>query len=375
MRRRLTLALALLALAACTAGPATAAARMLIGLQDDAQLLYGDPDKSFPLVKALHVQIVRANLLWNKVAPTRPLHPQDPNDPAYDWGTWDRAVLYSTQYKARVLFTIYGTPRWANGGGTPNRAPKVALDLQKFAYAAAKRYSGTFVRDDGRVLPPVRYWMAWNEPNAPAFLAPQYARKNGTWVIQSAIDYAKICTAVFKGVHSTLLTNEKVACGGTNPRGNNDPASYRPSTDPLTFMRALKSAGLKTFDAYAHHPYYQSPTDTPATKPKAKNVVTLGNIDTLITQLTALWGKKRLWLTEYGYQTNPPDNIFGVNYARQAAYLKQAFAIARKNPRIDMMVWFLLRDEPRIGDGWQSGLLTMTGKRKPAFNTFAQLPH
>ena len=38
------------------------------------------------------------------------------------------------------------------------------------------------------------------------------------------------------------------------------------------------------------------------------------------------------------------------------------------------MCWFLLRDETRIS-GWQSGLITAGGKRKPAFNAFAHLPH
>jgi len=61
-----------------------------------------------------------------------------------------------------------------------------------------------------------------------------------------------------------------------------------------------------------------------------------------------------------------------VSYARQAAYLKQSFAIARANPRIDMMLWFLLRDEPGAG-GWQSGLMTLGGKRKPSFAAFRSL--
>ena len=38
------------------------------------------------------------------------------------------------------------------------------------------------------------------------------------------------------------------------------------------------------------------------------------------------------------------------------------------------MCWFLLRDETRLA-GWQSGLLTAGGKRKPAFNAFRLLPH
>jgi hypothetical protein len=37
-----------------------------------------------------------------------------------------------------------------------------------------------------------------------------------------------------------------------------------------------------------------------------------------------------------------------------------------------MMLWFLLRDEPII-EGWQSGLLTSRGAKKPAYNAFKNL--
>ena len=142
-------------------------------------------------------------------------------------------------------------------------------------------------------------------------------------------------------------------------------------------MRAVKKAGLKNFDAWAHHPYYGSPTDTPTTKPVGARggpptAVTLGNLSDLTKVLTQLYGNKRLWITEYGYQTNPPDKLIGVSFAKQAAYLTQAFAIARKNPRIDMMLWFLLKDEPTLA-GWQSGLETASGKKKPAFAAFAKM--
>lgn len=99
--------------------------------------------------------------------------------------------------------------------------------------------------------------------------------------------------------------------------------------------------------------------------------MTLANIDVLIRQLTALYGNMRLWITEYGYQTNPPDQVVGVSYANQALYLKQAVAIARANPRIDMFLWFLLKDEIRP-EGWQSGLMTANGVKKPSFSAFVK---
>ena len=47
--------------------------------------------------------------------------------------------------------------------------------------------------------------------------------------------------------------------------------------------------------------------------------------------------------------------------------MAQAFAIVRKNPRIDMMIWFLLRDDRRDRQGWQSGFFTAGGKTKAGF--------
>jgi hypothetical protein len=354
-----------------------AAPHMLVGLLDETHTLYGNPDQSFPIMKQLRVQVLRVNLYWGgkfAVAKRRPTDGTDPADPAYDWSLYDRLAQYAAQYKVKLLFTIWGTPGWANRRKGANYAPKNFRDLQDFAYAAATRYSGDFIGDDGRTLPAVRLWTAWNEPNEPFELAPQYKRVAGRWVIQSAIDYAKICNAVYTGVHSTMNAGEKVACGVTSPRGNNNPSASRSTIDPLAFLRACKKAGLRRFDAWAHHPYYGQPNETPTTPPPGGRAVTLGNINTLITELTRLYGRKRVWITEYGYQTNPPDRTFGVSWTKQSRYLTQAFAIARKNPRIDMMLWFLLKDEPVLS-GWQSGLMTAGGRKKPAFTAFMHLPH
>jgi hypothetical protein len=258
---------------------------------------------------------------------------------------------------------------WANGGQLPTRAPRRAADLMDFSFAAAQRYGGEFMRDDGTVLPRVRYWTAWNEPNLTIGLVPQWKRVGKHWVIQSAIDYARICNAVVDGVRGTLILGERIACGDTGPRGNNAPVSERPTTSPIAFLRAMKRAGATGFDAYAHHPYPSGPSETPTTRPRGASAVTFGNLDTLVAEVTKLYGHKEIWLDEYGYQTNPPDDDLGVTPAKQARFLTQSVALARKNPRVTMLLWFLVRDEHRL-IGWQSGLETWDGKRKPAFAAF-----
>ena len=361
-------------LAASIAAAAPASPRLRIGLVDNAWSLSGDP-RFYRLSDQLGVQVIRVNLNWGGplgVARRRPRRGANPADGAYDWRPYDRVLTRADDLGIDVLFTIFGSPRWASGGGKPNRAPRIAEDLRSFAHAAARRYSGSYRRRDGLVLPPVRLWTAWNEPNLDLGLAPQFRRVRGRYVLQSAIDYAKICNAVYDGIHSTGLRGQRVACGVTSPRGNDRPRSRRPSTAPITFLHAMKRAGARTFDAYAHHPYPTHPANTPTTRPRDRRIVSLGNIDTLIHTVSRLYGSKPLWITEYGYQTNPPDPFFGVSWVVQARYLSQAFAIARRHPRIDLMLWFLMRDERQVGR-WQSGLLTASGRRKPAFYAFQRL--
>jgi hypothetical protein len=373
---------ATLAAAAGLAVPAaTASSNMKVGIYDEGATFFDDQAKVFGAYRSLGTQVLRVNLYWGGklgVAKYRPFDGSDPRDAGYNWALYDRVVQYAGAYNLKVLFSITGTPRWANGGQSSNRPPLNYTDLRHFAYAAAARYSGKYLGTDSRVLPAVHLWAAWNEPNNPAFLRPQYVKRGGRWVIQSAISYAKICNAVYSGVHATRFQGEQVACGVTGPRGNNNPTSARPSVSPIAFLDAAKKAGMKTFDAYAHNPYYGVPTETPTTKPpatvsgQAPTAITFANINTLIAEVTRLYGRKPLWITEYGYQTKPPDGQFGISWPLQSKYLTQSFAIARKNPRITLMLWFLVRDQPDLA-GWQSGLMTVNGRKKPSYGAFSRV--
>jgi hypothetical protein len=219
----------------------------------------------------------------------------------------------------------------------------------------------------------VKLWTAWNEPNNPVFLAPQYKKVKGKWTVASAYNYARICNAVYAGIHG--VPGEKVACGVTDPRGNDNAGSSRASVDPLSFLIAAHRYGMKKFDVYAHNPYASAGNESPSYVPKGRTArrTQLGNIGQLLTLIKKYYGPKHLWITEYGYQTNPPDKTFGVPYKTQAKWLTQSYTIARKNPRIDMLLWFLVRDQPQLG-GWQSGLETVTGIKKPAWNAFLSVP-
>ena len=100
----------------------------------------------------LGTQVIRVNLWWggpNGVARRQPANAANPADPAYDWATYDRTVRYAYAYKMAPIFTVLGTPSWANASAGWNVAPTNPADLQAFVTAAARRYSGKYKLPDG----------------------------------------------------------------------------------------------------------------------------------------------------------------------------------------------------------------------------------
>ena len=111
----------------------------------------------------------RAVVTWADVAKTRPANASNPFDPAYQLGDVDELVRSAQSHGMEVLLTIWGTPKWANGGKGPAYLPKKLSDLTAFSKALAARYSGRYPG-----YPFVRFYSVWNESNLQLFLAPQF---------------------------------------------------------------------------------------------------------------------------------------------------------------------------------------------------------
>ena len=138
---------------------------------------------------------------------------------------------------------------------------------------------------------------------------------------------------------------------------------------PLAFMQGMHAAHAR-LDAYAQNPYPVTPGETPTRTPCANcGSLTMALLPTIRADVTRLFGAKPLWLTEYGYQTNPPDRILGVSLTRQAQYLGEAALRVLNQPGVTVLIQFLIQDEPNIG-GWQSGLLTAAGRPKPSYYAY-----
>jgi hypothetical protein len=139
---------------------------------------------------------------------------------------------------------------------------------------------------------------------------------------------------------------------------------------PVAWIRGMDRAGAR-LDAYAHNPYPLNPrTETPWSGGCTRcETITMATLDRLVADVGTAFGSKRIWLTEYGYQTNPPDRLLGVSPQRQADYAAAAALRAYQAPRVDMLIHFLVRDEPIVGR-WQSGLFRIDNVPKPSYHAF-----
>jgi Cellulase (glycosyl hydrolase family 5) len=360
----LVAALAFSALAALLSpAVASSAPRMYVGFHDDVAFRW-NPNRGQVLDQArgANATIVRTLVDWSKTAPRRPANATNSFDPAYRFDDVDELVRNAQLRGLEVIITIWGTPRWANGGKTPNVVPRNARDLQNFARAVASRYSGRFQQ-----FPFVGRYSIWNESNLQLFLSPQFDSKGRS---VGPRHYARIYAAAYAGIKAGN-SRAKVAIGSTSSHGRDKRLNGKSDThSPGRFAQLVAAANPRLkFDAWAQHPYPTPQNLKPTQKVKWPNV-TLSSLARFEQSLDKWFKRKgiRIWITEFGYETKPDGEPRGVSRAQQAAYASQALALAKKDPRVDMFVWFIFRDDRT--SVWQSGMLTRSGAAKPVLARF-----
>jgi Cellulase (glycosyl hydrolase family 5) len=352
---------ALIALSAVPAVTAHAATRMPIGFFDDPSFRWS-PQRAANLqaAEATGASVIHTTASWAQLAPKRPASAANGDDPAYRLTDLDDLVFQSGIYGLRVMIDISGTPKWANGGKAPNVMPKRLADLTAFARMLATRYDGRHGHGS------VSLWSVWNEPNLQLFLTPQFVGKK----IVGPSNYAKLYKAAYAGIKAGNPW-AKVAIGETSARGRDKPLKGTSATiAPGTFARLLSQVkGLK-FDAWAHHPYPTTPNMRPLQRVRYPNV-TLSTMPQFEKDLKKWFHRAvPVWITEYGHETKPGEP-HGVTTSVQAAYAKQALTVARKDPNVQMFIWFTFRDSS--GNPWQSGLEGPSGAHKPSYTAFTSL--
>jgi hypothetical protein len=361
------------------------------------------------------------------------------------WNRYDRIALAAQKHGLTLLFSITGPgPVWASSNpalGQRMLEPNPS-DFGRFVTAVGRRYAGDFVTTrlrskgdtritlppildppppnpgpapppaPGQTLPRVDTWSIWNEPNQPGWLRPQITGRVPT----SPRLYRALQDAGYSGLQASGHGGDTYLLAETAPRGAPRTVRNLPMR-PLLFIRELyclnkrlrpyrgqaaakrgcptsaaerahfvaDHPGLFEATGFAHHPYAFDVF--PWIRDQNQDQVTistLGRLTRTLDRALRRWGVPRrlpIYLTEYGYQTDPPDTVIGVSWRRQAAFINYGDDIAYRNPRVRSVAQFLLYDDgpnPKVppssyyywGSTFQTGLLTVAGARKPSFAAY-----
>jgi hypothetical protein len=398
-------------------------------------------ERTLLTLKSLGVDRVRVQMLWAAIAPD-PLSPTVPkgfsgNDPASylptGWAPYDRIARMTRALGMGINFDVTAPgPLWAMRQPDPDKAtafdfaPSV-MRFQQFVTAAGRRYSGTYTPPgtNGGPLPRVNDWSIWNEPNQPAWLSPQLRTFAGARVPDAPRLYREYANAGFRALAATghRTSTDTILIGETAPEGciargpgcmylaDDQPIAPLPFLDALYCVDAAErplrgsiaaalhcpSAGDRAafvranpalFDAtgYAHHPYsllLAPNVRFPSTDVGFVSLANLSALEHALDRIFAVYGVGRklpIYLTEYGYETNPPNPIRGVSPAHQAAWLDQAQFMAWQDPRVRALSQFLLVDSlpntkfPVGSSGYwstfQTGIEYANGVKKPSFAAY-----
>lgn len=399
--------------ALAAAGPAHASKTQLSIFQDDRLLvLSGDATRERTLddLQALGVDTVHSVAFWHKIAPApesrrRPSNFDGSDPAAYPpelWDKYDGLVRGATvRGMDLVLSPSAPIPSWASGCPSRRIAQRRTCrpnptQFKRFVTALGTRYSGEYADENqGRgTLPRVTRWSIWNEPNQGGWLTPQYIKRDGAVVPVSPVLYRGLVRAAIRGLRESGHGSDDILLGETAPIGRRTGTLSTRPTPPGEFLRdvlCLDARGRKLTGRAArdldcggfaripvtgvsHHPYTRGGSRPPTTKGTA-NEITMSSASRLKAILTAAGKQRRLraglpiWYTEYGFQTNPPDDLFGVSLDEQASHINQSDFIAYKDRRVSSVAQYELRDEANLAS-FQTGLRFNDGRAKPAFDAY-----
>jgi hypothetical protein len=249
-------------------------------------------------------------------------------------------------------------------------------------------------------LPKVDEFVLWNEPNHQGLLLPQWAA-DGTTPASPRV-YRAMVRAGYAAVKSARHSRSvKVLIGNTSSTGGTRGVGPVP---PLEFLRDLAcvdrhlrpvtSGDCANFtilpgDGWAHHPYSQNERPSRTSKPRAElDDLRLADLPRLAKTLDTLVRTKRIapanrniFLTEFGYETQPVAGRPTIDELTQARWLTWSEYLADRVAQVRSFAQFLLRDQPpakeRVSESkarpfgqYSTGLLLANGKDKVAAKTF-----
>jgi hypothetical protein len=308
-------------------------------------------DKALAQQQAARIQLLRVTFNWASIEVA-------PN--SFDLTIYDRYVLDAASHNITFLPVLVKAPEFYSRKPGTRFAyqPRDNADMVRFATLLVNRYgpNGSIWRENpGVAAHPVTAWQIWNEP---ALKQYWYPRPNPG-------QYLSMLRTVGGAIKSIDPNAEIVTAGLPDSR-----LSGAMRLQP--FLKGLYAGGgTSAFDTVAINSYAVSPKYLGKLMNTTRKYVNrIGG------------GSDKLWISEVGWcdKGYKPGHRFCVGTKRQTSYTSQALSLIKKKRsawKLRGFVWFSWRDgKPYVKgkDFWgnHTGLLTIPGKKKPAFNAFAR---
>ena len=406
--------LAGLAVVTVVAPPAAASTRQLSIVQDDAAFLGisgHNPDAAIAEAKSLGADVVRTFVVWKSVSPqpeSREMpagfDPGNPDSPGYDWSVYDAFIDRARAAGLKVFLTLAPPlPYWASEQpeGCPHHvAGNRFLTLScmwkpdpvlfgQFAHAVARRYGANAAGSHGGSV--VLYSM-WNEPNLEHYLFPQLERRGTRTVDVAAKRYRRLWFEGWKAISiSDPARRKNVLFGETAAISSPIDTLYaalcmdergRPFRGRMQRLQGCVRPRPLPIGGVAIHPYNDHASGTVFTRsfsPDSLSAAYVPRVHRMMDRAVRLGRIPRgrgVYVTEFGFQTNPPDRRYGLSLDRHATAINEADRLYYADPRIKSISQFELFDVPSAPDEnpanevYTAGLRFLDGTPKPSLAAY-----
>jgi hypothetical protein len=362
-----TLAVAIAALA--FAGPAAAGGpKLVIGAAEDAvrQPNVVMAKTQLDLLSLAGLKAVRITSTW---APG--LRAPEPGEQNAIDVVADAAALTGTRVIVQVFHTDFATTPLTDGG--------------RDEFAA---YTAAIARDN----PTIKDFVIGNEPNLNRFWMPQFGSDGASL---SPAAYLALLTRTYDELKKVSPTVQVIGVA-VSPRGGDRAGGIRPTHSPTKFITELGIAyrqsgrSLPVMDSFAIHPYQDNSSTPPGFAHPLNTTIAIADYDKLVKLLgQAFDGTAQRGSTlpivygEFGVETVipaaksalytgvEPASVLPVDNTTQAAYYREALAMAFCQPNVTTFLFFHSVDESNL-DRWQSGMYYVDGAPKPSLAAVAQ---
>jgi hypothetical protein len=378
-RRALVAALALVLGGLLVAAPADAARRrarpkpipqaryphhpLTTAITSSGPFFGDDSDLAFQRARDAGIRAIRIYTSWRFFAPGGSQKPSgfdatNPADPHYNFTGLDTIVRRARAYGMEPILALQDAPDWAegSGGGLEGTVAPNPDDLADFATAVARRYNGNF-----QGLPRVQWYGVWTEPNADFFLTPQFDSSGN---VVSADRYRRMVNEVADAVKAVNPSNlvQAGALFAVEKPGS--------AVGALRFARLLLCISAQVrpratcgetmrFDSFGIDPYTSGYAYHRAGDGKSAE---LGDLGAFRSAILGAWrlghvrssGAPQVWVTEFGWDTNPPDG--GGQPAQELVRWTAEALFQSWRSGLNLFTWFQIQDDDPSEDVFQSGL-------------------